>query len=157
MSDAATVTERPADTFDEAPLPPLRVGMGAEYAKTVTEADIVLFAGLSGDLNPMHIDEEFAAATKFGGRIAHGMLSASFVSTVLGMKLPGPGAIYVSQTLRFLAPVHAGDTVRAQARVVAIDTERRRVTLETRCLVRGTAVLEGTAELAVPRSRLPQA
>src|SRR5215813_14647427 len=89
-------------------------GMTAVFTKTVTEADIVLFAGISGDTNPVHLDEDFAKSTMFKGRIAHGMLSASFISTVFGTKLPGPGAIYVSQNLKFKAPVRIGDTVTAR-------------------------------------------
>lgn len=91
----------------------LEVGMTAAFAKTVTEADIVMFAGVSGDTNPVHINAEFAAGTMFKERIAHGMLSASFLSTVFGTKLPGPGAIYMNQNLNFKAPVHIGDTVNA--------------------------------------------
>jgi 3-hydroxybutyryl-CoA dehydratase len=89
----------------------LQPGMTASYARTVTEADVILFAGVSGDQNPVHLNQEFAEGTRFKGRIAHGMLTASFISTVLGNKLPGPGCIYVSQNLKFKAPVRAGDTV----------------------------------------------
>ena len=94
----------------------LRVGMSAAFAKTITEADIVMFAGVSGDNNAIHINEEFAASTLFKGRIAHGMLSASVISAAIANKLPGPGTIYMSQSLRFRAPVRAGDTVRATSR-----------------------------------------
>ena len=128
----------------------LSVGMTAGFAKTVTDADIVLFAGISGDTNPVHLDDEYAAGTPFKGRIAHGMLTAAFISAVLGTILPGPGAIYMSQSLRFKAPVRPGDTVRARARVTAIDPQRRRVTLETLCTVGGTTVAEGEALVMVP-------
>jgi 3-hydroxybutyryl-CoA dehydratase len=128
----------------------LAVGQTARYAKTVTEADIVLFAGVSGDTNPVHLDQEFAAKTMFKGRIAHGMLSAGFISTVLGTKLPGPGAIYLSQSLKFKAPVRAGDTVVAHATVTAIAPEKRRVTLATTCQVGDTVVIEGEAVVMVP-------
>ena len=128
----------------------LSVGMAASFAKTVTDADIVLYAGISGDTNPVHIDAELAAATPFKERIAHGMLTASFISAVLGTILPGPGAIYLSQTLRFKAPVHPGDTVRATVRVTAIDAARKRVTLETVCTVRDKTVIEGEALVMVP-------
>mgnify|MGYP001473453328 CR=1 FL=1 len=128
----------------------LSVGMTAGFAKTVTDADIVLFAGVSGDTNPVHLDDEYAAGTPFKGRIAHGMLTAAFISAVLGTILPGPGAIYMSQSLRFKAPVRPGDTVRARARVTAIDPQRRRVTLETLCTVGGTTVAEGEALVMVP-------
>ena len=128
----------------------LAVGQSASYAKTVTEADIVLFAGVSGDTNPVHLNQEFAARTMFKGRIAHGMLSAGFISTVLGTKLPGPGAIYLSQTLKFKAPVRAGDTVVARAVVTAIVPDKRRVTLTTTCQVGDTVVIEGEAVVMVP-------
>src|SRR5512147_836967 len=98
----------------------LSVGLAASYAKTITDADIVLFAGVSGDTNPVHLDQTFAEKTPFKTRIAHGMLSAGFISTVLGTKLPGPGAIYMSQTLKFKAPVKIGDTVVATCTVTEI-------------------------------------
>ncbi|MEE8144923.1 MAG: MaoC family dehydratase [Kiloniellales bacterium] len=123
----------------------LSVGMSDVFAKTVSEADIVLFAGVSGDTNPVHINQLFAEATPFKGRIAHGMLSASFISTVLGTRLPGPGAVYISQNLRFRAPVKAGDTVVARATVKEIHAERRRVVLTTVCTVGDTVVIEGEA------------
>ena len=92
----------------------LEPGMTAAFGKTITDADILMFAGVSGDTNPVHLNEEFAMGTPFQGRIAHGMLTASLISTVLGTKLPGPGCVYLSQNLKFLAPVRAGDTVRAE-------------------------------------------
>ncbi len=128
----------------------LKVGMTASYAKTVTEADVVLFAGISGDTNPVHMNEEFAKETMFQGRIAHGMLSASFISTVLGTKLPGPGAIYLSQNLKFKAPVRAGDTVSATATITDIVAEKKRVVMQTTCSVRNQIVLEGEAIVMVP-------
>jgi 3-hydroxybutyryl-CoA dehydratase len=128
----------------------LKIGMTASYAKTVTEADVVLFAGISGDTNPVHLNEEFAKETMFQGRIAHGMLSASFISTVLGTKLPGPGAIYLSQNLKFKAPVRCGDTVSATATITDIVTEKKRVVMQTICLVRNQIVLEGEAVVMVP-------
>jgi len=126
-------------------------GMTAVFSKTVTEADIVLFAGITGDTNPVHLDEEFAKPTMFKGRIAHGMLTAGFVSTVFGTKLPGPGCIYLSQTLKFKAPVRIGDTVRARVTVSAIDREKGRVTFATTCHVGETIVLDGEAQLMVPK------
>jgi len=128
----------------------LTVGQTASFAKTVTEADIVLFAGVSCDTNPVHLDQTFAAGTMFKGRIAHGMLSAGFISAVLGTKLPGPGAIYLSQSLRFKAPVRPGDTVLARATVTAIAPEKKRVTLATTCHVGDTVVIEGEAVVMVP-------
>ena len=130
----------------------LRVGMSATYAKTITEADIVLFAAVSGDNNAIHTNEEFAATTIFKGRIAHGMLSASVISAALANKLPGPGAIYMSQNLRFRAPVRAGDTVRATVTVKELIPEKHRVLLSTCCTVRDEVVIEGDALVALPAS-----
>jgi 3-hydroxybutyryl-CoA dehydratase len=128
----------------------LRVGMSAAFAKTITEADIVMFAGVSGDNNAIHINEEFAASTLFKGRIAHGMLSASVISAAIANKLPGPGTIYMSQSLRFRAPVRAGDTVRATVTVKEIMPEKYRVLLGTDCAVSGQVVIEGEALVALP-------
>jgi len=121
----------------------LRVGMWATFAKTITEADIVLFTAVSGDNNAIHINEEFAASTIFKGRIAHGMLSASVISAAIANKLPGPGSIYVSQSLRFRVPVRAGDTVRATVTVKEMIPARCRVLLGTVCTVGGLVVIEG--------------
>lgn len=129
----------------------LAVGMTAVYAKTVTEADIVLFAGISGDTNPVHLDAHFAERTAFKGRIAHGMLSASFISTVLGTRLPGPGCIYLSQSLKFRAPVKAGDTVTARVTVKDVDIQTKRITVDTVCTVGDTVVIDGEAQLIVNR------
>ena len=129
----------------------MEVGMTAVYAKTVTEADIVLFAGISGDTNPVHLDALFADQTAFKGRIAHGMLSASFISTVLGTRLPGPGGIYLSQSLKFCAPVKAGDTVTARVTVKDVDPDNKRVALDTVCTVGDTVVVDGEAVLLVSR------
>jgi len=130
----------------------LSPGMSAELAKTITDADIVLFAGVTTDTNAIHLDEEYAKTTPFGGRIAHGMLSAGLISAVLGSRLPGPGCIYLSQTLKFKAPVRAGDTVHAKATVKEILPEKGRVLLDTICTVNGKAVIEGEA-LMMPTSR----
>lgn len=127
----------------------LTVGMTAVFAKTVTEADITMFAGISGDTNPVHLDESFAEKTMFAGRIAHGMLSASFISTVFGTRLPGPGCIYLRQDLRFKAPVKVGDTVEARVTVKDIQSEKKRVVFDTACHVGDTVVLEGEATLMV--------
>lgn len=130
----------------------MRVGMSAIFAKTITEADIVLFAAVSGDNNALHINEEFAAETVFKGRIAHGMLSASVISAAIAGKLPGPGSIYMSQSLRFRAPVRPGDTVRATVTVLEVIPERHRVLLGTECTVRGQVVVEGEALVKLPAS-----
>lgn len=129
----------------------LSVGMSASFAKTVTEADIVNFAGVSGDTNPVHLNQDFAAATMFEGRIAHGMLSAGFISTVFGTRLPGPGCIYLSQDLRFKAPVKIGDTVTATVTIREIVQEKARIVFDTVCKVGDKAVVEGEAKLMVDR------
>ena len=123
----------------------LSIGMTASFAKTITEADIVLFAGASGDNNAMHLNEEFARTTPFGGRIAHGMLTASVISAAVANRLPGPGAVYISQQLNFRAPVRPGDTVTAHIQVREIVRERSRVILETVCRVGETTVVDGEA------------
>ena len=132
----------------------LHPGMTASIAKTVTEADIILFAGISTDVNPAHLDEEYAKGTIFGGRIAHGMLSAGFISAVLANHLPGPGTIYLSQTLKFKAPVRPGDTVRATVTVKEVNVARNRVTLDTVCTVAGKVVIEGECQM-MPPARAP--
>ena len=129
----------------------LGVGQSAELVRTVGEADITAFAAVTGDANPVHLDADYAATTSFGQRIAHGMLSAGYISAVLGTTLPGPGAIYLSQTLAFKRPVKIGDTVTARATVTAIDAAKARVTLATVCLLNGKAVVDGEAVVMVPR------
>jgi 3-hydroxybutyryl-CoA dehydratase len=124
----------------------------AGFAKTITEADIVMFAAVSGDNNAMHINEEFASTTQFKGRIAHGMLSASVISAAIAGRLPGPGTIYLGQNLRFKAPVRPGDTVHATVTVKELFPEKRRVSLTTVCTVAGKVVIEGDA-LVMPTSR----
>ena len=129
----------------------LEVGMTAIFSKTISESDIYLFAGLSGDTNPAHLNEEFASQTRFKKRIAHGLISAGFISAVLGTKLPGPGTIWVNQTLKFKAPVYIGDTVVACVTIKEIVSERQRAFLDTICSVADKVVLEGEAEIWVPR------
>jgi 3-hydroxybutyryl-CoA dehydratase len=129
----------------------LEVGQTANYAKTITEADVVLFAGISGDDNPVHINAEYAAQTMFKDRIVHGMFSAALISAVLGTRMPGPGAIYIDQQISFKAPVYIGDTVTATATVMEINEQRRRVTLKTVCTVKGKIVAEGVATNMVDR------
>jgi 3-hydroxybutyryl-CoA dehydratase len=131
----------------------LRAGDTAEFAKTISEADVYLFAGVTGDLNPAHIDEEYARKTFFKTRIAHGMLLAGFISTVIGNKLPGPGTIYVKQELDFLAPAHMGDTITARVEIKEIVTEKNRVILRTTCVNQdGTTVLDGEALVSPPKA-----
>lgn len=131
----------------------LRLGQSESLMRTVMERDIALFAELSGDANPIHLDESYAAGTKFGQRIAHGMLTASLVSALLGTRLPGPGAVYLSQTLTFLAPVKIGDVVTARVEVVELIADRRRARFFCECLVDGKSVLEGEAWVAMPPAR----
>ncbi len=130
----------------------LHVGMMATFSKTITEADIVLFAGVSGDTNAIHINEEYAATTAFKGRIAHGFLSASVISAAVANRLPGPGAIYMEQHLKFLAPVRPGDTVHATVTVREVIADRGRVVLHTTCSVRGAVVIDGEALVKVDSS-----
>ncbi len=128
----------------------LAIGMQAEFAKSISEADIVAFAEVTGDKNPVHLDEAYAAKTMFKGRIAHGMLTAGLVSAVFGTRMPGPGAIYISQTLNFKAPVRIGDHAVAKVKVVELVPEKRRARFECVCLVNDKPVLDGEAVLMVP-------
>ncbi len=128
----------------------LEIGMRAEYERVVTEEMIESFAEVSGDFNPLHLDEDYAATTMFKGRIAHGMLSAAFISKVFGTVMPGKGSVYISQTLRFLAPVRIGDTVLTIVEVTAIDSEKRRVSFKSRCKVGTMVVIDGDALILVP-------
>ncbi|GAB6169353.1 MaoC family dehydratase [Clostridium carnis] len=111
----------------------INIGDKAEYSRTVTETDVVMFGGISGDLNPAHFNEEYSKDTFFKGRIAHGMLTAGYISTVLGMQLPGPGTIYLSQELQFTAPVRFGDTITATVEALEKNIEKNKVTFETIC------------------------
>ena len=127
------------------------VGQSAEMTKIITEEDVFLFAGITGDRNPVHISKEFAAKTRFGERIAHGILTAGLISAVIGMKLPGPGCLYLSQTLQFLAPVKIGDEITARAEVMEVISEKR-LKLKTQCInQRKEVVLEGEAIIVPPR------
>jgi 3-hydroxybutyryl-CoA dehydratase len=128
----------------------IKVGMSVSYSQTITDADVKTFAGLSGDHNPVHVDEEYASGTRFKKRIAHGLISGSFFSALFGTKLPGPGCVYVAQSFQFKKPVYLGDTVRAIAEVISIDVEKRRVFFKTICKVGHRIVIDGTAELYVP-------
>ena len=135
----------------------LAIGMSAETTKTITDADIVLFAGVSTDFNAVHMDEEYARTTPFGGRIAHGMLSASLLSAVLGNQLPGPGVVYLSQSLRFRAPVRIGDTVHARVTVKEVIIEKSRVVLDTVCTVLDKVVIDGEATVLATSRRKREA
>ncbi len=130
----------------------LKEGQRASFSKTVSEFDVYMFAGISGDFNPAHINQVYAEQTAFKTRIAHGMLSAGFISSVLGNQLPGPGTIYISQSMTFLAPVAIGDTITATAEVVEIIAEKKRVRLKTICTNQeGKEVLSGEAMVSPPR------
>ena len=128
-------------TIDE-----LEAGQSASFSKTITESDVYTFAGVTGDFNPAHVDEAYAKNTRFKGRIAHGMLSAGLISAVLAMQLPGPGSIYLGQTLKFTAPVRIGDTVTATVTVSALNREKNRAVLHTVCTNQeGTVLIDGEA------------
>ncbi len=132
----------------------IKVGDSAEFAKTVSESDIYQYAGVTGDFNPAHINEDYASRTFFKTRIAHGMLSAGFISNVLGNQLPGPGAVYIRQNLNFLAPVRIGDTIKAVVEVIDVNLEKNRVTLKTTCINQtGTPVIDGDAVLSPVKIR----
>ncbi len=130
----------------------LHIGQTASIGKTISEADILLFAAVSLDTNPVHLNAEAAAGSVFKERVAHGMLSAGLISAVLGTQLPGAGTIYLAQTLQFRRPVKIGDTVTATAEVTALDPDKKRATLKTVCTVAGKVVIEGEATV-MPRSR----
>lgn len=129
----------------------LTIGMESSYQKTITETDIDAFAALTGDTNPVHLDSEYAATTPFRARIAHGMLSAGLISTVLGTQLPGPGCIYLEQQIKFKAPVFIGDTLVATVTVEDINQRRGRVSLKTQCFVNTKLVVDGTASMMVDK------
>jgi 3-hydroxybutyryl-CoA dehydratase len=131
----------------------LAIGHSATMTRTVQVEDVKSFAELSGDFNPIHLDEEFAATTRFGRCIAHGMLSANYISTVIGTQLPGSGTIYMSQSIHFKAPVYLDDEVNTTVEVIALDTERSHATLFCVCKVGDTVVIEGEAMVLVPRRR----
>jgi len=130
----------------------MKPGDFAEFSKTISETDVYLFAGIVGDFNPAHVNEEYAKGTFFKTRIAHGMLAAGFVSSTIGMQLPGPGTVYLSQDLKFLAPVHIGDTITARVEVTEIMVEKNRIKLTTTCTNQdGVKVLSGEALVSPPK------
>ena len=133
----------------------LKIGMSAEYGRIINDEEMRLFADLTGDTNPLHFDDDFAEQSRFGGRIVHGMCTAALISTVIGTRMPGPGCIYLSQSLRFTAPVRPGDEVLARAVVDRLIPERRRVEFETTCSVGDRTVLAGRALAQVPARDAP--
>ena len=136
--------------FGSIPFDEIKVGMSLSYSQTITDADVKAFAGISGDNNPLHMDQQYAVESEFGNRIAHGLISASYFSALFGTRLPGPGCVYVEQNLKFLRPVFIGDTVKASVYVTKIDTIKRRVFFKTICEVQGKKVIFGKAEIYVP-------
>lgn len=135
-------------TIDE-----LKIGEKEQFAKTISESDVYLYAGVTGDLNPAHINEEYAGKTFFKTRIAHGMLSAGSISAVIATKLPGPGTVYIGQNLNFKAPVRIGDTITATAEVSEIIKDKNRIRMKTTCVNQeGTLVLEGEAFVSPPKA-----
>jgi len=127
-----------------------KIGMTESYSQTITDSDVKAFAAFSGDRNPVHMDEEFAENSRFKGRIAHGLLSASFFSAIFGMRIPGSGCVYVSQSLSFKRPVYVNDTVTATVEIIGINLEKKRIFFSTICTVRGKTVIDGMAELYLP-------
>jgi len=151
MTRNVSEADAPADDRHGYYLEDLAPGMSASFGKTITEADIAMFAGASGDTNPLHLDESFASRTMVKGRIAHGMLTASLISTIVGTLLPGPGSVWVSQSLNFRAPVRIGDSVLARAEIVEVMADRQRIRMATVCRVGDAVVLDGEAVLKVPQ------
>jgi len=131
----------------------IKVGMSESYSQTITDADVKSFAGISGDRNPVHMSDEYAQNSRYKKRIAHGMISASFFSALFGTKLPGNGCVYVNQSLNFKRPVYIGDTVTAIIIVTAIDEIKNRVFFDTICKVKNKTVIDGTAELYIPKEK----
>ncbi|WP_435549312.1 MaoC family dehydratase [Desulfobacterium sp. N47] len=126
----------------------IRIGATESFTKTIGEADLTLFCGISGDFNPLHVDDLYASKTLFRGRVAHGMLVASFISNVLGTKLPGPGTIFLSQNIKFLTPVYIGDTITAIVEIVSKDPQKRHIVLRTFCInQKGVNVIDGEAQV----------
>lgn len=131
----------------------IKIGMSESYSQTITDADVKAFAGISGDRNPVHMDEEYAQTSRYKKRIAHGMISSSFFSALFGTKLPGPGCVYVNQTLSFKRPVYIGDTITASIIVTEIDETKNRVLFDTVCKVKNKVVIDGKAELYIPKEK----
>lgn len=136
--------------FNKIPIEEIQIGMKVSYSQTISDSDIKTFAGISGDRNPVHLDEEYAGNSRYKKRIAHGLMTASFFSALFGTKIPGEGCIYVSQSLRFKRPVYIGDTVIAIVEVISIDLKKKRVFFKTICKVSDKIVTDGEAELFVP-------
>ncbi len=130
------------------------IGMSASYSQTITDYDVKAFAGLSGDHNPVHVDEVYAENSRYKKRIAHGLISASFFSALFGTKLPGKGCVYVGQNLNFKRPVYLGDTVTATVTVLNVNVSKKRVFFDTKCTVKNKVVIDGTAEIFIPNKEM---
>ncbi|KMT52519.1 MaoC family dehydratase [Pseudomonas fildesensis] len=135
------------------PINDIQLGMTVRYSQTITDADIKAYAGISGDHNPVHVDSDYANSSRFGKRIAHGLMSAGFFSALFGTKLPGPGCVYVAQSLNFKRPVYIDDTVTATITVTKVELNTNRVFFDTVCTVRGKEVITGCAEIYIPKEK----
>ena len=142
-----------ANFLNSIPLEEIEIGMIASYSQTITDADVKAFAGISGDRNPVHLDEGYAEQSRYKKRIAHGLMTASYFSALFGTKIPGEGCVYVSQTLNFKRPVYIGDTVTAIITVTKIDEIKSRVYFDTVCKVKNKIVIDGQAELYIPKEK----
>ncbi|WP_169763634.1 MaoC family dehydratase [Campylobacter mucosalis] len=142
-----------ANFLGSIPIEEIKIGMTASYSQTITDADIKAFAGISGDRNPVHLDEEYASKSRYKKRIAHGLMTASYFSALFGTKIPGEGCVYVSQTLNFKRPVYIGDTVTAIVEVFKIDIKKSRVFFRTTCKVGHSIVTDGEAEIYIPKRK----
>ena len=136
--------------FNKIPLEEIEIGMNVSYSQTITDADVKAFSGISGDRNPVHLDEVYAENSRYKKRIAHGLMTASYFSALFGTKIPGEGCVYVSQSLNFKRPVYIGDTVVATVEVISVDLAKKRVFFRTTCKVKNKVVTDGEAELFVP-------
>lgn len=136
--------------FNKLSLKKIEIGMSVSYSHTVTDSDIKAFAAISGDQNPVHIDEEFAKNSRYKKRIAHGLLTASYFSALFGTKIPGEGCVYASQSLKFRRPVYLGDTVTAIVEVTKVDLKKKKFFFKTECRVKNKVVTDGEAEIFVP-------
>lgn len=132
------------------PIEEIKIGMTASYTQTITDADIKAFAGVSGDRNPVHLDQEYAENSRYKKRLAHGIMTASYFSALFGTKIPGEGCVYVSQSLNFIRPVYINDTVVATVEVIKIDKEKRRILFKTTCKVKNKIVTNGEATIFIP-------
>lgn len=141
------------DPFTGMAIEEIEVGMSATYSHTITDEDVQKFSDISGDRNPVHLDDEYARSSRFGRRIAHGLMSASYFSGIFGTRIPGPGCVYISQFLEFKRPVYIGDTVDAQVVVEGVEITKQHVSFRTECKVNNKVVISGVAKILIPRKR----